>query len=196
MNAIILSGGKATRMGGIDKAFLTLEGKTLIERKLELLTSAGFSRIYIVTNKPEQYEQFSVTLVKDREQGFGPLMGLYSGLKASTAESNLVTTVDTPFLGPALLEELTVPLPDVDARVAVWRGMTEPLLAVYKQSCVPAIEASFPRRRIISFYDKVTVRYFPEARIREIDPEGLSFFNINSWEEYEAAKEMAASLVK
>jgi molybdopterin-guanine dinucleotide biosynthesis protein A len=179
-------------MGGIDKAFLTLEGKTLIERKLELLAHAGFSRIYIVTNKQERYEQFEATLVQDREQGFGPLMGLYSGLKASTAESNLVTTVDTPFLDRILLEEITAPLPDAEARVAVWRGMTEPLLAVYKKSCIPAIEASFPRRRIISFYDKVTVRYFPEARIREIDPDGLSFFNINCWKEYEAAKEIAA----
>jgi molybdopterin-guanine dinucleotide biosynthesis protein A len=189
-------------MGGIDKAFLTLDGKTLIDRKLELLTAAGFTCIYIVTNKPDHYKQFEVTLVQDREVGMGPLMGLYSGLKVSTAESNLVTTVDTPFLAPRLVKRLDEqlssadsPAKDADALVTTWRGMTEPLLAVYKKSCIPAIEASFPRRRIISFYDKITVHYYPEEEVRAADPDGLSFFNINSWEEYEAAKEIAASLV-
>ena len=55
MTGIILSGGSGTRMGGQEKAFLTLEGETFIDRKIRLL-KPFFSEILVVVNNPELYE--------------------------------------------------------------------------------------------------------------------------------------------
>jgi molybdopterin-guanine dinucleotide biosynthesis protein A len=189
MNSIILSGGNATRLNGIDKAFLTLGDETLIQRKLRLLRPL-FQKIITVTNNPQHYGDLDCTIVQDQVKGMGPLMGIYSGLNASDSHYNFFTTVDTPFLIPELATYFRDLCQYGDGAVAQWNGMTEPLCAVYSKSCLPAIERAMPKRRIVSFYDEVDVHIISEKIIREIDPEGFSFININTWQDYEQAQHL------
>ena len=81
MAAIILSGGNNRRIG-IDKAFLSISGRALIEREIAVL-SRIFIHIIIVTNKPEKYKYLDTELISDLMPGKGPLGGMYTGLSIS-----------------------------------------------------------------------------------------------------------------
>ncbi len=69
----------------------------------------------------------------------------------------------------------------------------EPLLAVYRKSCLQSIKNSIENgeRRVASFFSKVTVSYLPVGEVRKVDAEEISFFNINTQQDLEKALEMA-----
>jgi molybdopterin-guanine dinucleotide biosynthesis protein A len=189
MNAIILSGGKQTRMGGPEKAFLDIGGKTLIERKISLLADI-FDHIIIVTNNPDPYRKISpnatITFTSDEKTGLGPLMGLYSGLKASKSHYSFVTTCDTPFVHKNLINHLKNALaPNFDAAVPRQNNHIEPLCAVYSQNCLPHIEKALKKsRKVTSFFPDIAVNYIDMSSHSHLDPQALSFFNINTHEDY------------
>ncbi len=188
IDAIILAGGQGRRMGGVDKAFLRLGNTTFIEHLLETL-SPLVRTVIVATNAPELYRNLrGIRVVTDEQPGAGPLMGLYTGLQASDAEWSFVTTVDAPLLQPALvrrLARLAAEARDCDAVVPSWERGIEPLCALYARRCLPEIKRALPMGRVISFYPSVRVRMIPESIVRGVDPDGLSFFNVNSQEDYE-----------
>src|SRR3989338_1011010 len=101
--AIILAGGKAERMKGAQKAFLKLEGKRIIESKIEALRKY-FSEIIIVTNRLRGFSYLkNIRIVEDLQKNKGPLMGLYSGLKKSSNQINFITACDMPFINLKLI---------------------------------------------------------------------------------------------
>jgi molybdopterin converting factor small subunit len=73
--------------------------------------------------------------------------------------------------------------------VPYWQERFQPLCAVYRQSVVPLLKEQLERGELrpIFLYDKVRTRKIEEEEIRRFDPEGLSFFNMNSPEEYRTA---------
>lgn len=190
MTGIILAGGNGARMGGRDKARLKLEGETFLARKIRLLKPYCESILVVAAAQNAYYRECDdtpgVRVICDEAPGIGPLMGLYSGLKHSESELNFVATVDSPHLSPALLERLTSGAPGLDVHIPLWRGFPEPLFGVYRKTCLPAIEKvlSEKQRRIVSFYRHVSVGYLSEEEVRRLDPEGLSFVNVNTDEEY------------
>ena len=196
MDAIILSGGEQRRMGGREKAFLEIGGKSLIERKVELL-SGIFERIIVVTNNPAAYEHLGVSLVSDEKEGFGPLMGLCSGLEKSESEYCFVTTCDTPFVQEELVKHLKTAAAGFDVTVPLWHGRYEPLCAVYSRRCLEHIRKTLEtERKVILFYDKVNVNSIPMETVMQFDPEGISFFNINTNQGYEEALRIYKNLPK
>jgi len=184
MTCIILSGGNGERIGGLDKAFLTIGGETFIERKIRQLTPL-FEEIVVVVKEIEPYAHLPVRIIADQIPGLGPLAGLCTGLKASSSNINFVTTVDSPFFRPKLASWLLDEIGDFDAHVPRHGEFTEPLFAVYRRCCIPAIERSHPRRRVISFYEYINVKYAEDEIIRTLDPQHSCFVNINSKEEYQ-----------
>ena len=64
MTGIILSGGKSTRLGGLNKAFIQVRGERLIERTIRIYRKL-FKDIFIVTNSPLDYLEFNVEIVTD-----------------------------------------------------------------------------------------------------------------------------------
>jgi molybdopterin-guanine dinucleotide biosynthesis protein A len=193
MNGIILCGGNATRMVGIQKALLPLNGSTLIEWKINLL-KPHVDTILLVTNSPSSFQHLGYTCVRDVEPHMGPLMGIYSGLLQTATTYNLFTSVDTPFLKDRLIRYLVEHGEQADGTVTVWNGKTEPLCAVYSTSCIPLIRKTLHQYRVISFYEHADIRFVPESAVQAIDPGGTSFFNINTYEDYSRAIEMSQSL--
>ena len=190
MNAIILAGGLSRRMHGFPKAFLRLGGQTFLERILAVV-SPLVDTVLIVTNEPERCAGVDARVVPDEREGGGPLMGIYSGLKACGVEASFVTAADTPLLSRALVERLVNSWNDCDVRVPRWRGYFEPLCAVYARRCLHSIEETMDRHpagaaapRIIDFFPLVRVCPLEEAEVRSLDPEGLSFLNINTDADY------------
>src|SRR6202041_714096 len=100
--AFILAGGKSARMGS-DKAFVMLDGRTLLERALELAPSV--TKDVRVVGGAEKFAAFA-PVVEDVFRECGPLGGIHAALRASAAELNLMLAVDVPFVPAELLRYL------------------------------------------------------------------------------------------
>src|SRR5580693_7685720 len=100
--AFILAGGKSTRMG-TDKAFVTLNGRTLLARLLEVVRSVTTD--VCIVGDTAKFSAFA-PVVEDVFPGCGPLGGIHAALRASAAELNLILAVDVPFVPAALLRYL------------------------------------------------------------------------------------------
>ena len=187
MNAIILAGGLSHRMNGTRKAFLRLGDESFIERIMRLLRP-HVEAVLIVTNEPDLYARCDARVLGDEREGRGPLMGVYSGLKASGSEWSFVTAVDTPLIRVELVRHLAACASECDACVPRWKGNFEPLCAVYSRRCLPAIESVLDRGRIVSFFPLVRACFIEESAVKRFDPQGLSFFNVNTLEEYDALR--------
>lgn len=189
---IVLAGGAGTRLGGVNKALVEVGGRRVIDRLLEALRPLG-AEIVIVNNDGSLAGLPGTRVVTDVEPGAGALMGLYSGLRAVRTPLATVTACDMPFVSTAVLRALIALAPAYDAVVPLVDDRPEPLHAVYRTTCLPAIEAALAagRKRLIAFFDDVRVRYVPQAALRAWDPDGRSFLNINRPEDLAAARTLA-----
>lgn len=179
---IILAGGQGTRMGGRDKAFLRLSKQPLISRKLGQV-SKHFSHRIIVTNNATAYPQaIEAQLVPDEVPGQGPLMGVYSGLKASRTEINFVTAVDMPFFSSLLYNRLLEKMPGAQVVAPCGPCQVEPLFALYSRECLGPIMECLAKgqRRLVAFWDQVSVGTVPYEDSLRCDPSGQVFANINA----------------
>lgn len=131
ITGIILAGGKSSRMGS-DKGMLKLNGKMFVEHVIDAMKPI-VDDVIIVSNS-SSYDQFECTRVKDMIKDSGPLAGLYSGLKYSNTEYNLVLSCDIPMIKTEILKKLI----DSDYKnydvIQIKSGnKTMPLIALYKK---------------------------------------------------------------
>jgi molybdopterin-guanine dinucleotide biosynthesis protein A len=173
---------------GRDKAFLKLAGIPLIEHVL-LSLKGVFQDIIIVTNAPQAYKTYGVTVTTDAFEKRGPLTGICSGLLRSADKYNFVVACDMPFLNPRLIAYMAGLAPGNDVVVPAVGGLCEPLHAVYSRGLIPAIEGQImrERQRVQELYGSLRVRYVPEQEIDRFDPSRQSFKNLNTPQEYEEA---------
>ncbi len=186
----IQAGGRSSRMGR-DKALLSLGGVPLIERVLEKVADLG-DELQITSNDPDRYRYLGVPLIPDPEPGAGALLGLLTALRAATHDRVLVVGCDMPFLSRPLLERLVELAPKAEAVLPLDGGRYEPLLAVYSRACIPAIEASLAAgdHRMISFLPEITLHTVEHDTLDRLDPERLSFFNVNTPDDLQRAEEL------
>ncbi len=187
----VQAGGKSSRMGE-DKALIRLAGIPLIERVLARIDGLA-DEILITTNRPETLTHLNLRMAGDEVPGAGALHGLKTALDAARGEIVLVLSCDTPFVSRELIEHLLSRAHDADAIVPKHGDKYEPLQAVYNRSrCLPAVEAALGsgERRMISFYPQVHVLPIEEPILSELDPSGLSFFNVNTAEDLERADQL------
>ena len=107
MTAIILAGGKSSRMGR-DKALLKFGGETVLEDLVQLTTSL-FSETFIIAGPSKNYQQLNLrgaVIFNDFWENKGPLVGLYTGLSYSMHQVSCVLTCDMPFVDASLIREL------------------------------------------------------------------------------------------
>jgi molybdopterin-guanine dinucleotide biosynthesis protein A len=101
-----------------------------------------------------------------------------------------------PFLNSQLLVWLVELATEVDVVMPVVEGQMGPLHAVYRgEACRPAIGRALKRgeKRMISYLGDVRVREVTETELRALDPDLRSFFNVNTPEDLEWARRLAAS---
>ncbi len=107
--AVVLAGGRATRMGGGDKALQPLAGATVLEALLNRLTPQA-RRIAISANgDPARFARFNLPVLPDPPWAQGPLAGVSAGLAwaASIGATTLLTVPgDTPFIPTDLAARL------------------------------------------------------------------------------------------
>ncbi len=181
---------------GRDKGLLHLAGVPLVERVL-LQVADLCDEVMLITNRPDEYQRFGMPMHTVVRPGTGALGGLYSALHYAIHDCILVLSSDMPFVNRPLLEHILGLAPGWDAVVPRMgdSDRIEPLRALYRKSCVqPIVDAlDAGRRRVISFFGDVKVRYVEMEEIERFDPGGGTFFNINTPADLTDARELAAS---
>ena len=195
MTSIILAGGKSLRLGR-SKALQAIGGKSLIQWVVDHLAILS-TEIIIATAHGEAIPCSSAVRIKtvaDIYLGKGPLVGIYSGLIASSSPRAIAVGCDTPFLSVSLLEYMTQICSTFDVVVPRIKNKLEPLCAVYSKNCSGPIQELLERDelRIRKLFSMVNVKYVEEDEINRFDPEHLSFFNINTQADLATAKKLAA----
>jgi len=187
-SGVILAGGKSRRMGR-DKALLDLAGRPMIAVVAERLR-AVVGEVIIAADDTHLYAPFADHCVPDQIPGVGTLGGIHAGLKAATHDLAIIVGCDMPFLNPAVLRWFVQAAGVYDVVVLQQGPWVEPLHAVYRSTCLPAIKASIDtgQRRVISFFDAVRVRTVSPAEIAHLDPDLSSFRNINTPDQWDAAQ--------
>ena len=192
LTAIILAGGESSRIGSDqDKAILKLNGKRLIDIVISKLKHIVEDNIIIV-GPPEKHPSCK-QVVPDLFNQKGLMVGLYSGLKASTSQYNLVVGCDMPFLKVELLQYIEGKIDSNHIIIPRYaKSYIEPLCAIYSKDCLEImkrnIEAGILSIRKVFPYLKV--KYIEEKEIKSVDPELNSFFNINYKEDFIRAEEL------
>lgn len=185
VTGIILAGGKSSRFGS-NKALSRFEGDRLIERLCKTVGSVT-GRTMLITNTPEEYDFLNLESRKDLVPRCGPIGGIYTALREASTPLCLCVACDMPFIMPEFLEYMAGRTSGYDAIVPVNKGREEPLCAIYRDTCVPAIEDRIEAQRykITGFFDEVRVlRVAPEdAGFHDAD----MFFNINKVADYDEA---------
>jgi len=157
---VILAGGRNSRMGGIDKAFLRVGGETIFDRTLSVLRRC-FSNIVVVSNTPEKYSGYAIDVTPDELVGLGPLGGLHAALGRIPTRYAFVTACDMPYLREEPIRYLVSRLREQDAIVPQWDGDIEPLHALYAARLRPRIAEATARgaRALRDFLPELDVEY-------------------------------------
>jgi len=187
MTGVVLAGGRSRRMGR-DKALLPIGGATLIELVVARLREVCGERLLLVTNTPEAYRQLGVQIVPDALPPGQSLVGIYTGLRHA-GEPAFVCACDMPFLSPPLIRHMAALAEGADVVIPRHGGEYEPLHAVYTPACLDPIRRCVERQgRNIDFLAEVRVRIVDEPELRRFDPDLRSFANLNTPEDYAAAR--------
>lgn len=184
MSSIILAGGRGTRLGR-EKISLVLAGQNLLEWQAARLSTLGGEVILVLAQEqeiPPDSLPTGVRPVHDLYPGKGPLAGIYAGLRESADRLAVVVACDMPFLNVELLRYMMSLAPGFDAVVLRPRGRIEPLHAVYSKDCLGAIEVilSEAKPSVGRLVERVKTRFVEDEEIARFDPDGLSWFNINT----------------
>jgi molybdopterin-guanine dinucleotide biosynthesis protein A len=196
ISSIILAGGKSTRLGH-DKVLEKFGNTSLLEQVISRLDSLS-KEIIIVTAKERTFTHLAsrpkVKVVSDIFPGQGSLGGIYTGLVKSDSFYNLVVAADMPFLNVPLLRNMIKIADGFDFVLPRVNGLFEPLHAIYSRNCIQPIEhiLNEGKKVIIELLNYVKVRYIEADEVDKFDPQHLSFFNINTREELELARKIAA----
>lgn len=194
LTSIVLAGGRSTRFGR-NKLLETVGDKSLIQRVIDRVAILSLEIIIVTAGGEELPCSSDVTIrtTPDAYPGKGPLVGIYSGLMACSNSRALVVGGDMPFLNVNLLRYMSQLCYACDVVVPRAGDKLEPLCAVYSRSCLGYIEKLLKRDelRINKLFDMARVRYLEEEEIDRIDPDHLSFFNVNTPEDLEKAREIA-----
>ena len=134
-SAIILAGGKSSRMGR-DKAWLEVGGKTLLERQIELARVVGAKEVFVSGRVGMDYAACDCVVLTDHFQNAGPLAGIERGLSATTTPLLLVLAVDMPRLEVGFLRKLITASADGCGVIPQLNEHIEPLVAIYPKAAL------------------------------------------------------------
>jgi molybdopterin-guanine dinucleotide biosynthesis protein A len=182
ISGVILAGGSNKRFGGITKANVVIDGETIISRIISTISDL-FVKIIIVTNMPEEFQEFiQYKIVEDQYLKAGPLGGIHAALKASSEDAIFVFAGDMPFLDKEIIsdqinefskEQHEVLIPEVDQFI-------EPLHAIYRKSVLNHLERFLSEgksRAVRDFLREVNVGYL---QMPKTEGTKIAFANINS----------------
>ena len=193
--AVILTGGRSSRMGGGIKSLKTFNNKLIFDRIFENL-KCQVQEIIINSNDSENlFFKYNVKIVKDSFEGFlGPLAGIHASLEWLNKNANhinwLITVPgDTPFIPANLVNKLFYKAKNSNHKIVLAQsnGKTHPIIGIWHSSLYDSLknELNLGTRKILNWAKKHSVGYV-EFFNSNYDP----FFNINFEKDLHEAQEI------
>ncbi len=169
----------------------------LVIQQLKLIST----RTLIVTSREQSNfpDAGEAKVLLDLYPDKGPLGGIYTGLLASPSWCNVVVACDMPFLNIELLHYMIELLPGFDAVVPrLEEEKLEPLHAIYSKSCLDKLRTHLEHDQLMvnRFLGIMHVRYVEQAECQRLDPQLLTFFNVNCQADLDRANWLARSELK
>ena len=194
LSVTILVGGYGSRMGGIDKAALELNGKPLLDHVLDAISPFA-AETFVVANDDRLVGDSRFTVLHDPEPHAGVLPAMLTALNAVSSPLMLLLACDMPFVNRDVVRLLRDYAARYDAVMPYVQSFPQAMHAIYRVApCREAVrnllEDENGGRRMISFLDDVNAIRIPEDEIRKLDPEIRSFFNVNTPYDLEAARQL------
>jgi molybdopterin-guanine dinucleotide biosynthesis protein A len=181
---------------GTPKAWLSFGGVPLLVHIVERLRAA-FEEVVVVGAGGRELPDAGVPVVHDVRDARGPLGGLEAALRSISMPRVLAVSCDAPFLQPALLRRLASLADGHPAAVPRREGRLHPLLAVYSRDLLPHVSRLLDEGRLRPLFllEEAGARVVEEDELRDCDPTGLSFVNLNTPDDYAAAVAAAPARV-
>ncbi|MGM0915679.1 MAG: molybdenum cofactor guanylyltransferase MobA [Pseudomonadota bacterium] len=133
LTGMILAGGQGRRMGGVDKGLVPFAGRPLVAHVRERLAGQVAELLVNANRSLDAYAEFADRVIEDAEEGYqGPLMGIYSGLRAARTPWLLVVPCDTPALPDDLVVRLVAGIGEADIAVAGDGQRLHPVVALMR----------------------------------------------------------------
>lgn len=192
MTGTILAGGENRRIPML-KGHIEFNGEKIIDSSVNLMRNL-FGRAVISTNTPELYFYCGAPMIGDIINQRGPLTGIFSVLSNIKDDAIFVAACDMPFLNEELIRYMVDKYNNFnsgtnkwDAVIPVFEGKPQPLFGIYSKNILGVIEKRLNKglKKLKDLLTEINVLYIKEEEIRQIDPEGRSFLNINTMEDLE-----------
>jgi len=196
-SAAILSGGRSRRMGQ-DKAFLPIGSKPSLERVIHTLRSLTDDLLIIIGEEEARARIVKLAaplshclhVVADLIPGKGTLGGMFTALQLARYDYCIVVGCDMPFLNPGLLRFQVSLAPGYQAVVPYANRQLQPLHAVYHRDCAGVMKQDLQAGHLkaAGFLANVSYRIVDRQEILPLDPQFLSFRNMNTpedWREFD-----------
>lgn len=181
-DAIILAGGKGTRLGGRDKAELDVGGRRLLD--IALAATEGAGRVIVVG--PRRPAPPEVLWRREDPPGGGPVAALAAGAPEVVADRVIVLAVDYPFVDPPSVARLLATQGDAQGALALdFEDRAQPLFAVYETKALRAALVRHPAPEGVAVRDLV---HNLELKRVEVGPRAM---DCDTWRDLAAARRAA-----
>ncbi|MBE0518361.1 MAG: molybdenum cofactor guanylyltransferase [Thermoplasmata archaeon] len=198
LTGILLTGGHSTRMGR-DKGLLKLGQKPMVLHVLEEMSGIVDEMVVSVgVGRKGDYEPIfagKARITEDSKDDFGPLEGIRAAVSSSNSDLVAICPCDTPFVRAKIYKLLLEESEDTEGAVPIIRGFPEPLHAIYNRNAVERACTKVVERggfRVSEMFQSMDLRFVQEKRIREVDRELSSFWNLNSPDDFRKAEMILA----
>jgi molybdopterin-guanine dinucleotide biosynthesis protein A len=197
--AAILAGGRSRRLGGRNKATLSINGASVLERQLAQLGRVA-DRTIIIANDASPYGSYGVPVIPDMLPGHSALGGLYTAVSSAPGDHTLVVACDMPFLSDALLAFLIDAGRKADIVIPRTARGYEPLCATYTRRTAGALKRLVDEERYtlseVARIRGLAIREVGEDELQQFGPVDVLFFNVNTPDDYARAIDIDAEYTK
>lgn len=194
ITGLVLAGGQGRRMGGRDKGLEPFDGLPLFAHVAKRLDGQVAELLINANRNIDAYRLFSARIIEDMQGGFqGPLMGIYSGLRAAQTPWLIVAPCDAPLLPNNLVARMINGIGKHDIGVAFDGERLHPVVALLRTSLVDDLAASLAQgeRKVDRWYAR-----HAWCKVAMSDCPG-AFANLNSEEEKQRLEaSLAAPLIR
>ena len=183
---------------GMDKRFLSVHGKPLLDRVLSVLRDVFPEVLLVLAEEDIPGQDEKIRIVTDLIPGCAAVGGLYTGLSCSRYPRAFVVACDMPFINPAVIELFSQKIDAADMVLAELVNGLQPLHGLYSKTCLPFLKEMIDGRDLclqdIAGKQGLTVHRIHESEIKRLDPQLISFLNLNSPADVELANKINPGL--
>tara|TARA_B100001750_G_C15478270_1_gene583872 strand:+ start:730 stop:1335 length:606 start_codon:yes stop_codon:yes gene_type:complete len=193
LTALILAGGKSSRMEGNDKGLMRFNDKFLIQH-LHSLAERFCSNVLVNVNRNfNEYKRFGFNICKDLISDYqGPLAGMYTGLEQTNTDYLITLPCDGPFINESYFKKMVLLDKGFDINVAFDGNRIQPVYCLLRKDLRKSLKSFLEsgERKIDKWFDLCSVNSIDFSKNEEM------FVNINNKEEFNKYKNKVQNVLE